>query len=147
MPNQYAEQSHVKWDCTYHVVVTPKYRKRVLYEKKRQRIGELIRTLSKQREVEIVSGNARPDHIHMIMKIPPKHSVAFVMGFLKGKSAIKMHQEFSKIKRALGQKSFWSRGYFVSTVGIDQEVIEKYVREQWKRDKYLEGEQLDLHWD
>jgi len=147
MNNQYNPQKHVKWDCTYHVVITPKYRKKVLYDKKKQRIGEIIRELSKQREVEIVAGNARPDHIHMIMRIPPKHSVAFAMGFLKGKSAIKMHQEFCKIKRALGQKSFWSRGYFVSTVGINRAAVEKYVKEQRKRDKYIDGDQLDLNWD
>ena len=135
------------WDCTYHIVIIPKYRKRVLYGDKRQRIGEIIKELSKQKEVEIKEGHACPDHIHMVMMIPPKYSVAHVMGFLKGKSAIRMHMEFCKVRKAVSQKAFWSRGYFVSTVGIDEEIIKKYVRDQWKKDKYNDGEQLDLNWD
>ena len=143
----YESTGHVKWDCVYHIVIVPKYRKRVLFGKVRQRIGQIIRELAKRKDVEIVKGNATPDHIHMVLRIPPRHSVAEVMGFLKGKSAIKVHIEFSKKRRPLTQKSFWSRGYCVSTVGIDIETIKKYVEDQWKKDNLIDGDQLDLHWD
>jgi putative transposase len=143
----YQSAGHVKWDCTYHIVIIPKYRKRVLFGDVRQRVGQIIRELAKRKDVEVVKGNALPDHIHMILKIPPRYSVAEIMGFLKGKSAIRAHTEFSKKRRPLAQKSFWSRGYCVSTVGIDIEVIKKYVQDQWKKDKYNDGPQLDLHWD
>ena len=147
MKTDLPRQDHVVWDCTYHVVITPKYRKRILFGRDRKRIGEIIRELCKQKEVEMREGTACPDHIHMVLSIPPKHSVAYVIGFLKGKSAIKAHRELSRRKRILGQKSFWSRGYFVRTIGIDKEVVERYVREQWRRDKNMDGEQLDLNWD
>lgn len=120
---------------------------KVLYGKVRQRIGEIIRELARQRETEIIRAHACPDHIHMILSIPPKHSVSSVIGFLKGKSAIRAHLEFSRQKKPLTQKSFWSKGYFVRTVGIDREIAEKYVRDQWKKDQYIDGPQLDLSWN
>jgi len=140
-------QNHTTWECIYHIVIVPKYRKKNLYGNVRKRIGQIIRELAKQKEVEIIQAHACPDHIHMILSIPPKHSVASVMGFLKGKSAIRAHLEFSKNKKPLTQKSFWSRGYFVRTVGIDRETAEKYVRDQWKKDQYVDGPQLDLSWN
>lgn len=140
-------QSHVAWDCIYHVVIVPKYRKRILYGPVRKRIGEIIKALAKQKGIEIVKGNACPDHIHMVLSIPPKYSVAHVMGFLKGKSAIKVHGEFGKRKMLLIQKSFWSRGYFVRTVGIDAEVVKRYVENQWKKDQFIDGPELDLAWN
>ncbi len=140
------KQSHVVWNCTYHVVIVPKYRKKVLYEDTRQRVGEIIRELASYKEVEVVEGNACPDHIHMVLRIPPKHSVSAMMGYLKGKSAIRIHLEKGR-RKPLTQKAFWSRGFFVSTVGIDEEMIKKYVKEQWKHDKYIDGPQLDLYWN
>lgn len=143
----FEKQNHVVWECTYHVVIVPKYRKKVLFGLARKRIGEILRELAKQKGIEIVKGNACPDHIHMVLSIPPKYSVAHVMGFIKGKSAIRMHAEFSRRKMALMQKSFWSRGYFVRTVGIDKEIVKRYVEDQWKKDKFNDGPQLDLHWN
>ena len=117
-----------------------------MYGPVRVQIGKIIRELAKQKEVEVLEGNACSDHMHMVLKIPPKHSVASIMGFLKGKSAIRAHNMFSR-KRAVTQKNFWSRGYFVNTVGIDEDIIRKYVQDQWKNDKFFDGDQLDLRWE
>ena len=144
---KFHHDSHVVWECTYHVVIVPKYRKRVLYGPVRKRIGEILRELAKQKGIEIVKGNVCPDHVHIVLSIPPKYSVAHVLGFMKGKSAIRIHCEFSRKKMVLMQKSFWSRGYFVRTVGIDKEVVKKYVEDQWKKDKFNDGPQLDLSWN
>ena len=144
--SSFSSQSHVVWNCPYHVVIVPKYLKHILYGQARIEIGKIIRFLAKQIEVEVDEGTACPDHMHMVLRIPPKHSVAYVMGFLKGKSAIRMHNQFSR-KRPVTQKSFWSRGYCVSTVGIDEETIKKYVRDQWKNDQFFDGAQLDLKWN
>ena len=146
MMSSFESQSHVVWDCKYHVVIVPKYRKKVLYAPVRVQIGKIIRELAKQKEVEILEATACPDHMHMVMRIPPKHSVAYIMGFLKGKSAIKIHNTFSK-KRAVTQKSFWARGYCVSTVGIDEQTIRKYVQDQWKNDQFFDGDAMDLYWN
>jgi len=140
-------QGHVVWDCRYHIVIVPKYRKKVLYGKTRKRIGEIIRELSKRKGIEIVEGTACIDHIHLYISIPPKYSVAHALGYLKGKSAIRIHLEQGKKRNPLLQKNFWSRGYFVRTIGIDAEIIKKYIQEQWKKDKYEDGDKLDLHWD
>lgn len=118
----------------------------MLYGPVRVQIGNIIRELAKQKEVQVVEGTACPDHMHMVLKIPPKHSVAHVMGFLKGKSAIRAHNTFAH-RRSLTQKSFWSRGYFVRTIGIDKATVEKYVRDQWKNDQFFDGEAMDLHWN
>jgi len=142
----FTTEDHVVWDCKYHVVIVPKYRKKVLYGPVRVQIGKIIRELAKQKEIEVLEGNACPDHMHMVLRIPPKHSIAYAMGFLKGKSAIRAHNTFAR-KRALTQKNFWSRGYFVSTVGIDEDTIRKYVQDQWKNDQFFDGDQLDLHWN
>ena len=137
--------SHVKWECKYHVIITPKYRKKVLYGQVRKRVGEIIRLLAKQKQVEVIKGHAMPDHIHMALSIPPKYSVAIIIGFLKGKSALWLHREFGKI-RGTCAKNFWSRGYFVSTIGLDEEMIKKYIQNQDKKDKDADGNQLDLGW-
>jgi len=138
-------QSHVVWDCVYHIVIVPKYRKKMLFGAIKKELREILYELSKQKGIEIIEGHICPDHVHMVISIPPKYSVANAMGFLKGKSAIRLHQLFSR-KKPLTQKSFWSRGYFVRTVGIDRETAEEYVRNQWKKDQYIEGDQLDLRW-
>ncbi len=144
--SSFESQSHVVWDCTYHVVIVPKYRKKILYGPIRVQIGKIIRELAKQREVEVVEGTACPDHIHLVLRIPPKHSVAFVMGFLKGKSAIRMHNVLGR-KRSITKKNFWSRGYSVTTVGIDEDTIRKYVQDQWKNDQFFDGDAMDLRWE
>jgi putative transposase len=139
-------QSHAVWDCKYHIVIVPKYRKKILYEPIRVQIGKIIRELASQKECEILEGGATQDHMHFVISIPPKHPVAGIIGFLKGKSAIKIHNTFSN-KRSVTQKHFWSRGYYVSTVGIDEETIRKYVQNQWKNDQFYDGPQLDLRWN
>lgn len=143
----FQSSSHTVWDCKYHIVIIPKYRKKVLFGPVRVQIGKIIRELAKQKESEILEGNACPDHIHLLISIPPKYSVAHVVGFLKGKSAIRIHQQCSRKRRHTAGKAFWSRGYFASTVGIDTDVVKKYIQNQWKNDQFLDGPELDLHWD
>ena len=137
--------SHVCWECDYHVVIVPKYRKKVLYGTVRKRTGEILRELAGQKGVRIVEGFICHDHVHMLLSIPPKFSIAEVLGFMKGKSAIRLHNEFGK-NHMLTQKSFWSRGYFVRTSGLDKEKVQKYIQNQWNKDKRYEGLQLDLNW-
>ena len=123
--------AHVKWDCQYHVVIIPKYRRKEFYGKLRRRIGEILRQLCRQKEVEIVEGKAMPDHIHMLLRIPPKYSVAHTIGFLKGKSAVRIHREVLHERRMTGLH-FWASGYCVSTVGLEEQRIRQYIREQEK---------------
>ena len=126
--------SHVRWECKYHVVIVPKYRKKVLYGKIRKGVGEIIRDLCKQKKIELIEGHLMPDHIHMCLSVPPKFSISFVIGFLKGKSAVRIHREIMHNRRVTGLH-FWSRGYCVSTVGLDEETIRKYIRDQEKMQK------------
>ena len=121
--------SHVRWDCKYHVVFIPKYRKKVLYGRTRREVGEILRKLCQQRGVVLLEGHAMPDHIHMCLSIPPKFSVANTIGFLKGKSAVRIHRELLHERRMTGLH-FWAAGYCVSTVGLDEGRIRQYIREQ-----------------
>lgn len=139
-------QSHVRWECIYHIVIIPKYRKRALFGKVRSRLRDILRELAKRKGVEIIEGNVMPDHVHMMLSIPPKYSVAHIMGYLKGKSAIWLHNEFGN-KKSITKKSFWSTGYFVRTIGLDQKMVQKYIQDQEKKDKYEDGDQLDLQWN
>ena len=102
-------QAHVKWECKYHVVIIPKYRRRMLYGKIRRRVGEILRELCQQREIELLEGKAMPDHVHMLLSVPPKYSIAHTIGYLKGKSAIRIHRNVLKTKGTLFGRSFWSR--------------------------------------
>ena len=140
-------QSHVIWDCQYHVVIVPKYRKKMLYGYTRAEIGKILRQLAPQKDIEILEATACPDHIHMLIKIPPRYSVAHAMGFLKGKSAIRAHNQFSPKRHSIQQKGFWSRGYFVSTVGVDEDTIRKYIQDQWKNDQFFDGPAMDFKWE
>lgn len=142
MMKDWQSQAHVKWDCKYHVVIVPKYRRSVFYGKMRRRIGEILRDLCRQKDVVLVEGNAMPDHIHMVLSIPPKYSVAMTIGYLKGKSAVRINRELMGTKGTLFGRSFWSRGYCVSTVGLDEDQIRRYVREQEEHDQ--RQEELDL---
>lgn len=126
--------SHVKWDCKYHVVIISKYRNRIIYGKLRKKIGGIIRDLCRQKGIEIHEGHAMPDHIHFLLSIPPKYSVSNTIGFIKGKSAIRIHRDILKTKKMTGL-SFWARGYCVSTVGLDEEKIRRYIKEQDKNDE------------
>src|SRR4030042_3081902 len=120
--HEWSSLSHVRWECKYHVVIIPKYRQRVLYGKLRQRIGRILRELCRQRGVELLEGQSMPDHIHMCLSIPPKSSVAHTMGFLKGKSAVRIHRDLLRERRMTGLP-FWATGYWVSTVGLGEKTI------------------------
>ena len=126
--------SHVRWDCKYHIVIVPKYRKKKLYGKFRRRVGEILNDLCRQKGVELLEGHLMPDHIHMCLSVPPKYSIALVIGFLKGKSAVRIHRTILKLKRTTGLH-FWARGYCVSTVGLDEGTIRKYIQDQEKLGK------------
>ena len=136
--------SHVKWDCKYHVVFIPKYRRKVLYGKVRRQVGAILRDLCVQKGITLLQGNAVLDHVHMVLSIPPKYSVAFTIGWLKGKSAVRIHREVLKERRVTGLH-FWARGYCVSTVGLDTQRVLEYVRDQEKQDRVGDGQlELDL---
>ncbi len=137
----YQSLSHVRWDCKYHIVWVPKYRRKKLYGKVRKMFGEIVRDLCKQKGVEILEGHAMSDHVHVCLSIPPKYSISHIVGFLKGKSAIRLHREFYNKMR--DGKSFWARGYFVSTIGIDEKTIRNYIKHQEQSDK----QQLELDFD
>src|ERR1700761_1139924 len=126
----YQSLSHVRWDCKYHVVLVPKYRKKVIYGQLRREMGVILRELFRQKGAEVVEGHAMMDHVHICVSIPPKHSISSLLGFVKGKSAIQIHRQyFGKNKNFTGFH-FWSRGYCVSTVGLDEEMIKAYIRNQ-----------------
>ena len=140
----YRSLSHTKWDCKYHVVFIPKYRRKRIFGKLRGHLGEMLHELAKQKQSRIVEGHLRPDHVHMCISIPPKFSVLSVVGFIKGKSAISIARNFLGRRRNFTGESFWARGYFVSTVGLDEVVVREYIRNQEKEDRRLE--QLNLDW-
>jgi putative transposase len=121
--------SHVRWECKYHIVITPKYRKKVLYGRLRRQIGPILRELCRQKGVEVIEGHSMSDHVHMCLSIPPKYSVAHTIGFIKGKSAVRIHRDLVKEQRMTGMH-FWSTGYCVSTVGLDEQKVREYIREQ-----------------
>ena len=127
--------AHVKWECKYHIVIVPKYRRKVLLGHVRKRIGKIFRQLCRQKDIELVEGHALLDHVHMVLSIPPKLSVAMTVGYLKGKSAIQIHREALNVKQGFTGKHFWSRGYCVSTVGLDEQMIRAYVKNQEDLDR------------
>ena len=130
--------SHTTWECKYHLVWIPKYRRRSLYEQLRKYLGEILHELAIQKESRILEGNLRPDHVHMLVSIPPKYSVSQVVGFIKGKSAIHIARIYvGRRKNFLGQ-SFWARGYYVSTVGADEREIRQYIQRQEAEDRRLD---------
>jgi len=133
--SNYRSLSHTKWECKYHVVFIPKYRKKVIYGEIRRYLGDVLRRLAEQRESRIEEGHLMADHVHMMISIPPKYSVAQVIGYLKGKSAIHIAREFAGRKRNFVGQHFWARGYFVSTVGRDEGVIREYIREHEREDQ------------
>jgi len=130
--------SHSKWECKYHVVFIPKYRRKALYAELRQYLGRVFRELATQKESAIEEGHLMPAHVHMLISIPPKYSVAQVVGYIKGKSAIHIARVYGERKRNFGGQHFWARGYFVSTVGRDEQLIRAYIQEHEAEDKRLE---------
>ena len=141
--NEQQSLSHTVWDCKYHIVWIPKYRKKSLYKGLRQYVGTVLRDLATRKECKIEEGHLMLDHVHILISIPPKYSVSQVVGFIKGKSAISIARNYmGRRKNFTGQK-FWARGYHVSTVGRDEEVIRNYIRHQEKEDRRID--QLDLY--
>jgi putative transposase len=139
---EFQSLSHTKWECKYHVVFIPKYRRKVLYGQLRQELGEVFRELARQKESRIEEGHLQPDHVHMLLSIPPKYAVAQVVGYVKGKSAIYIARTYGgRLRNFLGEH-FWARGYFVSTVGRDEEAVRQYIRAQEAEERRLE--QLEL---
>ncbi|EJC3738321.1 TPA: IS200/IS605 family transposase, partial [Enterococcus faecalis] len=135
MSNDDKSLARTRWNCKYHLVFTPKYRRKVIYGQLRRYIGKILRKLCEMKEVEIIEAHAMPDHIHMLVRIPPKLSVSGFMGFLKGRSAVIIHERHANLKYNYGDRSFWLKGYYVSTVGLNQKTIAKYIREQEAEDR------------
>ncbi len=133
--SKYKTLQHTEWECKYHVIFIPKYRRKVLYGSLRKHLGEIFRRLAGQKQCEIEEGHLMADHVHIMISIPPKYSVAQVMGYIKGKSAIHIARQFGGIRRNFTGQSFWARGYFVSTVGRDEEVIRRYIQHQEIEDR------------
>ena len=140
--DQFNALNHTQWECKYHVIFIPKYRRKILYGELRRYLGEVLRRLAEQRESRVEEGHLMPDHVHMMISIPPKYSVAQVVGYIKGKSAIHVARVYGERKRNFVGQHFWARGYFVSTVGRDEGVIREYIRKQEAEDKRLD--QLNL---
>ena len=140
--DEYESLSHSRWECKYHVVFIPKCRRKTLYVSLRKHLGEVFRQLALRRESEILEGHLMPDHVHMLIAIPPKYAVSQVVGYIKGKSAIHIARVYGERRRNFVGQHFWARGYFVSTVGRDEEVIRRYIQDQEKEDSRLE--QLNL---
>ena len=134
--------SHTKWNCKYHIVWIPKYRKKRLFGELRKALGPVLRELAAHRESEIIEGRLCVDHVHMLIAIPPKYAVAQVVGYIKGKSAIWIARNYAGRKRNFTGQHFWARGYFVSTVGIEEQVIRDYIRRQEHEDQRMDQLQL-----
>ena len=140
--DEYESLSHTKWDCKYHVVFIPKCRRRTIFGELRPHLGEVFCKLAQQKESRIEEGHLLADHVHMLISIPPKYAVSQVVGFIKGKSAIHLARVYGEKKRSFVGQHFWARGYFVSTVGRDQELIREYIKKQEAEDTRME--QLNL---
>jgi len=126
--------SHSKWDCKYHIVFAPKYRRREIYGKIKADIGKILRKLCEAKNVEIIEGNACPDHIHLYVSIPPNVNIAAFIGYLKGKSSLMIFDRHANLKYKYGNRHFWCRGYYMSTVGRNEKVIAEYVKNQTQED-------------
>ena len=134
--------SHTQWNCKYHIVFAPKYRRQIIYGKIKTDIGIILRKLCEHKKVEIIEANACPDHIHMLVSIPPKISVSSFMGYLKGKSSLMIFDRHANLKYKYGNRHFWCRGYYVNTVGRNKKAIEQYIRKQLQED--IASDQISL---
>ena len=142
--DDYKSLSHTKWECKYHVVFIPKCRRKVLYGKLRQHLGEVFRELAARKECCVEEGHLMPDHVHMMLSIPPKYAVSNIMGYLKGKLALKLFDRYPQLRKRYWGQHVWSRGYCVSPVGLDEERIKKYVKWQRGRDADADATQGNL---
>ena len=134
--------AHTKWNCKYHIVFAPKYRRQVIYGKIKADIGKMLRKLCEYKQIEILEAEACKDHIHMIISVPPKYSISQVMGYLKGKSSLMIFEKYANLKYKYGNRHFWCRGFYVDTVGRNKKAIAEYIRNQLHEDK--EAEQLSI---
>ena len=136
--DDYQSLNHTQWECKYHVIFIPKCRRKILYGKIRRDLGDVFRKLAEQKESKVCEGHLVVDHVHMMLSIPPKYSVSYVVGYIKGKSAIHVARTYGDRRRNFVGQNFWARGFFVSTVGRDEAVIKNYIRNQEKEDERLE---------
>jgi putative transposase len=134
--------AHTQWNCKYHVVFAPKYRRQIIYGRLKTSIGRILRELCERKGVEIIEANACPDHIHMLVKIPPKIAVSDFMGYLKGKSSLMIFDQHANLKYKYGNRHFWCRGYYVDTVGRNEKTIQEYIKRQLEEDQRVD--QLSL---
>ena len=141
---EYQSLSHTRWDCKYHVVFIPKRRKKTVFGVLRKHLGRIFRELARHKGSEVVEGHLMPDHVHMCLSIPPKYAVSNVVGYMKGKSAITIARNFGGRARNFTGEVFWARGYFVSTVGLDEEMVRAYIREQEREDERIEQMKLNV---
>ena len=133
--NDMRSLTHTKWRCQYHIVFAPKYRRQIIYGKYKKEIGKMIRVICERNDVEIIEANAWPDHIHMLVSIPPKMSISRFMGILKGKTSLMIFDRFAQLKYRYGNRHFWCRGYHVDTVGRNKAAIAKYIQQQLEEDQ------------
>ena len=138
MANKTNELSHTKWLCKYHIVFTPKYRRKIIFNQYRESLIEFFKRLCSYKGVEIIEGHMMPDHVHLLVSIPPKIAVSTFVGYLKGKSALMMFDKYANLKYRFGNRHFWAEGYYVSTVGLNEATIKKYIEEQEKHDIALD---------
>jgi putative transposase len=141
---EYQSLSHTRWDCKYHVVFIPKKRKKKIFEVLRRHLGEIFRELAKQKDSQVVEGHLMSDHVHMCLSIPPKYAVSNVVGYIKGKSAIAIARHFGGRERNFTGEVFWARGYFVSTVGLDEAMVRAYIRNQEHEDERYDQMKLSV---
>ena len=134
--------AHTRWNCKYHIVFAPKYRRQIIYGKIKSDIGTMLRKLCEYKGIEIIEAEACKDHIHMLVSIPPKYSVSQIMGYLKGKSSLMIFEKYANLKYKYGNRHFWCRGYYVDTVGRNKKAIEQYIRNQLQQD--YEDDQLSI---
>ena len=140
----YKSLSHTRWDCKYHVVFIPKKRKKMIFGAIRKHLGVVFHELAKTKGIEIVEGHLMRDHVHMCLSVPPKYSVSNVVGFLKGKSAISIARKFKGKQRNFTGENFWARGYYVSTVGLDEKMVREYIRNQEKADEHYDQLKMEI---
>ena len=138
---------HTRWRCQYHVVFTPKYRRMTIYGEIKADIGKILRKLCEQKGIEIIEAEACPDHIHMLLSIPPKMSVSYAIGYLKGKSSLMIFDRHANLKYKYGNRHFWARGYYVDTVGRNKEAIKKYIQNQLKEDEMADQMTIKEYYD
>ena len=138
MANVNYSLAHTNWMCKYHIVFTPKYRRKAIYGQYREDLKEIIKILCKYKGIEIIEGHMMPDHVHLLVSIPPRISVSSFMGYLKGKSALMMFDRHANLKYKYGNRHFWAEGYYVSTVGLNEATIKKYIQDQEKHDIALD---------